>query len=147
MRNLLEHRVPTCMLWCAAILIPALVWGQGASGTVNGRVTDDAGAAIRGAQVMIVNTETGVQAPSETGINGIYAVPDMPPGEYNISASADGFKTVEVNGLQLNVASEISLSFVLEIGAVAETVKVSAEQLQIQTTSGSVGSTLSTELI
>ena len=135
------------LVWTIAMLLPALAWGQGAVGTTNGTVSDATGAVIPGAQIMIVNAETGVATPTETGINGAYAIPNMPPGEYNISASADGFKTVEVNGLRLNVASEISQSFALEVGAVTETVEVSAEQLQIQTTSGSVGSTVSTEQI
>ncbi len=134
-------------LWLLALLLPCILWGQGAGGTINGTVTDATGAVIPGAQLLIVNAETGVKTVSETGINGAYAIPNMPPGAYNISASADGFKTAEVNGLRLSVASEISQSFALEIGAVTETVEVSAEQLQIQTTSGSVGSTVSTEQI
>ena len=84
---------------------------------------------------------------AEIGINGTYAVPSLKPGQYNIIASAEGFKASEVNGLRLNVASQISLSFALEIGAVTETVEVSAVQLQIQTTSGSAGSTVNTEQI
>ena len=130
-----------------ALLLPVLAWGQGAGGIVTGTVTDATGAVIPSARITIVNAETGGETALETGINGTYAVPNMPPGQYNIVASADGFKTVEVNGLRLNVASEITQSFALEIGAVTETVEVSAEQLQIQTSSGSVGSTVSTEQI
>ncbi len=79
-----------------ALAVPVAVWGQGAGGTINGTVTDATGAVIPGAQILIVNAETGVDTRSETGINGLYAVPNMPPGEYNIPASADGFKTGEV---------------------------------------------------
>ena len=139
--------VHLCAVWALAIFLPALAWGQGAGGTINGTVSDGTGAVIPGAQISIVNSETGVATAAETGINGVYAVPNMQPGEYNISASADGFKSVEVRGLRLNVASEISQSFALEIGAITETVEVSAEQLQIQTTSGSVGGTVATEQI
>ena len=130
-----------------ALLLPTIAWGQGAGGTVNGTVSDATGAVIPGALIAIMNAETGVVTETETGINGVYTVPNMPPGEYNITASADGFKTVEVSGLRLNVASEITQAFALEIGAVTETVEVSAQQLQIQTTSGSVGGTVSTEQI
>ena len=129
------------------LLIPSSGFAQTATGTINGSVTDSTGAVIPGAQISIVNAETGVETATETGINGAYAVPNMPPGQYNISASAEGFKTAEVSGLRLNVASEISQTFALEIGAVTEVVEVSAEQLQIQTTSGSVGGTVNTEQI
>lgn len=149
MRSLLISSARFTTLAACLVLLaqPCALWGQGAGGTINGTVTDATGAVIPGAQIQIVNAETGVETASETGINGAFAVPNMPPGEYNIAASADGFKTVEVNGLRLNVASEITQSFALEIGAVTETVEVSAQQLQIQTTSGSVGSTVSTEQI
>ena len=147
MRTNRGFRIRLLAAWSLALLLPVLAWGQGAGGTINGTVSDATGAVIPGAQILIVNAETGVESASETGINGVYTVPNMPPGEYNISASADGFKSVEVRGLRLNVASEISQSFALEIGAVTETVEVSAEQLQIQTTSGSVGGTVATEQI
>ncbi len=67
-------------------------------------------------------------------------MPNVTFGEYNISAESEGFKRAEVTGIRLNVASEIQQSFVLEIGAVSEVVEVSAAQVQVQTTSGSVGS-------
>ena len=130
-----------------AFLIPHAALGQTAAGSVTGTVTDSTGAVIPGAQISIVNAETGVESAAETGINGVYLVPNVPPGQYNIAAEADGFKRVEVNGLRLNVASAISQSFALEVGAVTEVVEVSAQQLQIQTTSGAVGGTVQTEQV
>ena len=129
------------------MLAPALVWIRTATGTINGTVTDATGAVIPGAQITIVNAETGVAINTETGINGTYLGLNVPPGEYNIAAEAEGFKRVEVNGLRLNVASEISQSFALERGAVTEVVEVSAEQFQVRTTSGAVGSTVQVERI
>ena len=142
-----QWRIPSLVLGILAVLLPELAYGQVAVGTINGTVTDATGAVIPGAQISIVNAETGVELNAETGISGTYLVPNVPPGQYNMSAEADGFKRVEVNGLRLNVASEISQSFALEIGAVTEVVEVSAAQLQVQTTSGSVGSTVQVEQI
>lgn len=130
-----------------ALLLPAPTVGQTASGTITGTVTDSTGAVIPGARVRIVNAESGVETVTETGVNGVYTVPNMAPGQYNIAAETDGFRRTEVNGLRLNVASEIVQSFALEIGELTETVEVTAEQLQIQTTSGSVGSTVNAEQI
>ena len=114
-------------------------------GTINGTVTDETGAVIPGAKVEITNARTGVVTTTETGINGVYYMPNMLFGEYNIAAESDGFKRAEVLGLRLNVGSEIQQSFALEIGAVTETVEVSAAQVQVQTTSGAVGSAVQIE--
>ncbi|MCY4534239.1 MAG: carboxypeptidase-like regulatory domain-containing protein, partial [Bryobacterales bacterium] len=127
------------------MLIPTVLWGQGARGTINGTVTDATGAVIPGAKVEITNAKTGVVTTTETGINGVYYMPNMLFGEYNIAAESDGFKRAEVLGLRLNVGSEIQQSFALEIGAVTETVEVSAAQVQVQTTSGAVGSAVQIE--
>ena len=135
------------LAWGMALLLPALASGQIAVGTINGTVTDATGAVIPGAQIIIVNAETGVETNAETGISGTYLVPNVPPGQYNIAAQAEGFKRAEANGLRLNVASEVTQSFALEIGALTEIVEVSAAQLQVQTTSGSVGSTVQVEQI
>ncbi len=142
-----QVRVLAVAAWTLALILPVSASGQTAAGSINGTVTDATGAVIPGAKITIVNAQTGVQTNAETGINGVYLVPNVAPGEYNIAAEADGFKRIEVNGLRLNVASEISQSFALEIGAVTEVVEVSAEQLQIQTTSGSVGGTVQTEQV
>ena len=128
-----------------AVLIPVALWGQGDRGTINGTVTDETGAVIPGAKVEITNAKTGVVTTTETGINGVYYMPNMLFGEYNIAAESDGFKRAEVLGLRLNVGSEIQQSFALEIGAVTETVEVSAAQVQVQTTSGAVGSAVQIE--
>ena len=134
-----------CRAALAALLIPAAAWAQGAGGLINGTVTDASGAVIPGATVEIVNAETGVVTTAETGVNGVYYMPNMPIGEYDIAAESDGFKRAEVKGLRLNVASEIQQSFALEIGAVSEVVEVNAAQVQVQTTSGSVGSAVQIE--
>ena len=72
------------------ILIPLGLWGQGDRGTINGTVTDETGAVIPGAKVEITNARTGVVTTTETGINGVYYMPNMLFGEYNIAAESDG---------------------------------------------------------
>ena len=127
------------------VALPSLAFAQGSGGTINGTVTDSTGAVIPGAHVEVVNAETGVVTSTETGVNGVYYLPNVPFGEYNIAAESDGFKRAEVNGLRLNAAAEIQQSFALEVGAVTEVVEVNAAQVQVQTTSGSVGSTVQVE--
>lgn len=134
----LSARSRVGLVWLLLIALPTIAWSQGSGGTINGTVTDATGAVIPGAVVTIVHAETGVETTTETGINGVYYVPNMAFGEYNIAAESDGFKRSEVQGLRLNANSEIQQSFALEIGAVTEVVEVNAAQVQVQTTSGSV---------
>ena len=129
------------------LCLPVALFGQGASGTLTGSVTDSTQAVIPGVQITATNAENGVVTAGETAVNGSYTLPNMPPGTYNVAAESDGFKRAEVNGVRVNANSEVAQSFVLEIGALTEVVEVTAEQLQVQTTSGSVGSTVQVEQI
>ena len=103
-------------------------------GTVTGTVTDATGGVTPGAQVTILNAASGVETMTETPTGGADAVPNMEPGQYNFIASAEGFTAAEVDGLRMNFGSKLPQSFAPEIGAVTETVEVSAAQFQIQTT-------------
>ena len=145
MKHRANRRFHSGAAWILLLLLPALAWGQGSGGTINGTVTDSTGAVIPGAQIEVTNIENGVVTNTETGVNGVYYLPNMPVGQYNIAAESDGFKRAEVANLRLNVASEVQQSFILEIGAVTEVVEVSAAQVQVQTTSGSVGSAVQIE--
>ena len=131
----------------AILLIPTLAFGQAAVGTFTGTVTDASGAVIPGAEVFAMNANTGITYSSQTGPGGRYTIPNVPAGDYNITVSAQGFKAAEVTGARLNVNTEVGQSFQLEVGSVTETIEVTATQLQVQTTSGSVGSTVQVEQI
>lgn len=142
------HWTNGLMLGAVAVLIlvvPSVALAQGSGGTINGTVTDVTGAVIPGALVEVTNLENGVVTSTETGANGVYYLPNMPFGEYSIAAESEGFKRAEVSGVRLNASAEIQQSFALEVGALTEVVEVNAAQVQVQTTSGSVGSTVQVE--
>ncbi len=103
-----------------------LLCGQEFRGTILGRVTDPSGAAAVGATVRVVNIETNVA--SETKVNelGNYQVPFLLPGNYAIAVEHAGFRTLQRNNVRVSIKAEVKLDFVLEIGAAAETVTVTA---------------------
>src|SRR5467141_2360141 len=81
------------------LLIVSLLWvapaiAQSPNATIDGIVFDPSGAAITGAQVVVVNDATGVQYTTKTNGEGIYVVPNLPPGPYRIQVSNRGFKTI-----------------------------------------------------
>ena len=65
-----------------------------ASGTINGRVHDQAAAVIPGVTVTATNAATGVTRETVSNAEGLYSFPGLPPGNYNISAALTGFSTV-----------------------------------------------------
>src|SRR5712664_4834156 len=102
-------RVPFPLLFVIASLIGVAV-GQSPNGTVSGLVLDPSGRAIPGAEVLIVSDVTGVKYPGATNGEGIYAVPNLPPGTYRIQVSKRGFKTLIKPDVMLNVQTAAAIN-------------------------------------
>src|SRR5579862_6686881 len=68
------------------------LWAQSDRGTITGTVSDSSGARIAGATVTITATATGITAKIVTNGDGIYSVPNLPIGKYNVSVEHTGFK-------------------------------------------------------
>src|SRR5882762_12041412 len=85
-------------LVCCALAGSAL-YAQTSFGRISGSVTDASGAAIPGATVKIINTETQTARTVETDGNGFYTVTNLPVGPYTLEASQKGFQTKQLNGI------------------------------------------------
>jgi len=118
----------------AAFLKVASMNGQGLTGQVSGSVQDSSASAIVGAGVDLVNTGTGVVRKTATDESGNFIFPQLLAGAYNITVSAPGFKTYAAKGIVL-ASSERSVlrTIVLEVGALSESVSVTAEAARLQT--------------
>jgi outer membrane receptor protein involved in Fe transport len=107
-----------------SLLCLAPATAQSPNATINGIVLDPSGAAIAGAQIIVVNDATSVQHEAATNSAGIYVVTNLPPGEYRIQVAKIGFKTLIKPDLVLNVQDALAINFTLPIGAVSEIVTV-----------------------
>jgi hypothetical protein len=119
----------------------------GASAQVNksnlvGVVRDSSGAAAPGVTIKITNAETGVVRQEVTDESGLYRASLVDVGTYSLEAEKPGFKKIVKQGVLLPVGETVTVDFALEIGALAETVTISAAGEQLRTESGSIGSTL-----
>lgn len=114
------------------VLLSASAFPQVAGATLSGTVTDASGAVIPNAKVGIMNTATGVKRIVETDADGIYSMPNILPGNYQVTASATGFASQLQTGITLEVGSTRLLNITLRVGDVSETIQVAAENSGVQ---------------
>lgn len=121
------------------LLVTALgLFGQAGTGTITGTVTDAAGAVVPGAAIEVRNANTNVAYPTVTTDTGVYTVLRLPPGGYGITVTAAGFKTLNRTGISVAAGQTLPLDLALEVGAVSESVTVTAEATLLKTESGDV---------
>src|SRR5262245_39049309 len=87
-------RVVTLLSWTAlSLLVPSASNAQiGGSGSIQGIVLDTSGAALPGATVTATNIATGIDLTRQTTDAGVYALTPLPPGQYRVAVSLDGFQ-------------------------------------------------------
>jgi hypothetical protein len=116
-------------------------------GTVRGTVVDPQGAPVQGAAVMVVDESTGVPRTAETDAEGRYEVSNLRPGTYRVEVVTTSFKKAEQTGIVLRASGIARSDIKLEIGALNETVTVSAETADITLESQAVASGLDQQQI
>ena len=125
-----------------SLLLPSQALGQAGAASVFGRVTDQSDAIVPDAEVEVKNTETGITTQVKTNEDGIYVAPSLPPGSYLMAVRKQGFRTVSVTGITLNVQDNLSRNFILQVGSAVESVTVRADSATIDTTDASVGTVI-----
>lgn len=136
----IAHRVTVLAILAALIAAPS--FAQRDMGTLLGTVTDPSGAAVPGATITITEDATGVTDRVESDAVGNYIRPLMKPGTYTIAAESEGFKRTVQTGVVLQSQARVAANFVLEIGAVTETIEVAGLPPALQTQSTQMGGTL-----
>jgi hypothetical protein len=125
-----------------SLLFVAPACAQSSSATINGIVLDPSGAAIAGAQVVVVNDATGVQYTARANGEGIYVVPNLPPGPYRVQVSNSGFKTIIKPDIVIHVQDALAINFTLPIGAASEIVTVQGGASLINTQDATVSTVI-----
>jgi Carboxypeptidase regulatory-like domain/TonB dependent receptor len=107
--------------------------------TIQGTVTDESGAVMTGAQVIVRGAAIGVERTTETDGSGNYQVAALPVGAYRIEVRAQGFQMTVVNDLVLEVGKVMVQNFQLKVGGVTQEVSVVADAGLVETTTSTVG--------
>jgi hypothetical protein len=129
-------------LACLLIVLPAVARAQQFKANVTGTVTDTQGAVVPGVTVTVVNTDTNVSAESVTDGSGVYSVKDLTPGPYKLTASLQGFKTFVRGGLILHTAETATIAVKMDVGALEETVTVTAGLSEVETNQSVLSQTM-----
>jgi hypothetical protein len=119
-------------------LVPAVA-AQQTTGSIQGTVSDAAGAVVAGAAVTVTSDGTGYTRTVTSGGDGSYAFPELVPGRYHVTVKKDGFKTAEQTGVELHVGSPVVVNVSLTVGTVTEVMTVEANAIAVDTTSGTLG--------
>jgi len=136
---------PTSRLLCisalvvVAFLLAPLAPAQTGQGTIVGLVSDSTGAVIPAVTVRIANPQTGFVHTAATNEEGLYRVPYLNPGIYELTFEAPGFKKLVRSNIQVRSTETVRVDVVLEVGAVAEQIEVGAQATLLETETSATG--------
>lgn len=111
---------------------------QLATGSIQGIVTDKSGAIVPNATVTATNPATGLSRKVSSNSEGLYDLPDLPPGTYNVIAEAEGFAKYAAESVVLTVNSERTLNVELNPGSSTETITVTTAAPVVDVVSSTV---------
>jgi hypothetical protein len=117
------------------------------TGTVLGTVRDSGNAVVPGATLTATQVETGLTRTAISGDDGTYRFAALPVGPYEVRAELQGFRTAVRSGLTLTVGQDAVVNFTLDVGALSETIAVTAEAPLVNTTSASLGALVDAQAV
>src|SRR5215468_88797 len=113
--------------------LPALAQARSSSADLTGTVSDSSKSVVRGATVTAANVATGLARSGATNANGIYLIPLLPPGEYEVKIEVNGFNTQIKKGITLTVGQTLVINFEISRGGPIDSVLVETAEPLIET--------------
>jgi hypothetical protein len=117
------------------------------AGTVSGHLADPAGASLAQAEVTLTNVGMNTSRITKSTDSGDYTFPAVPPGTYTLQVKHQGFKTSRSDTFEVQVAQSVRLDFTMEIGAVTQSVEVTATGTLLQSDNASTGTVIENKLV
>jgi hypothetical protein len=142
MPSLRARWTAVCLAAAVSTLIPTLLPAQGASGRIVGRVADPSAAVLAQVKVTLLNEATGINRDALTNDSGDYSFVDVAPGTYTVQFELAGFKKNVQKSVIVDVNQVVTLNSTLQIGGTQETVEVTSEAPQVDTTSTQLGAVI-----
>jgi hypothetical protein len=125
----------TVLTLSAVILTISLpLHGQAvANAQMHGMVADASGAVVKDAQIKATQTDTGQVRTTTSDAEGSYLLPNLPVGPYDLQVTSPAFKTFIQTGIILQVGSNVQVNVSLQLGAVTQEVRISANAAMVET--------------
>src|SRR3984885_2655477 len=123
----------------AAMLLGSPLSAQSTFGSISGSVADASGSAVPDAQVTLTSTATSAKQTFTTGGDGLYSFVNLNPGEYRLEVEKAGFKHYKRESVIVQVQQAVRIDATMEVGAVSQTVEVTAETPLLTPTDTSLG--------
>lgn len=139
--------VPFAKIGVLTALVVTAGFAQVEQGTVTGIVTDPSNAAIVDAKVTLTNVDTQVAAVTATNQQGVYNFPFTAPGHYAITAEKAGFSMARVTNITITVGQTATINVPLATGSVRQEVSVTANAVQLDEQSSSLGNVVASQQI
>jgi hypothetical protein len=138
----------TTIFLIIAILFSVPAKAQVAGGTLSGTITDPSDKSVPQAQVSIMNVATGITTTVTTNADGFFIAPNLLPGEYQVTVSANGFSTGTRKGISLTVGSRQVFDLTLQVGSAAKTVvEVTTEAPAVQLASSDISAVVNANTV
>src|SRR5262245_9553462 len=128
-------------------LFSVLGLGQSPQGTITGTVIDPQGARVSEATVTAVQIGTNQKSIAVSSSDGVYTIPSLPIGRYEVTVTASGFSTFKQSNVTLEVGQRLRLDITLQVGDLNNTVTVTTEISRVQTEASSLGTTVERQRI
>jgi hypothetical protein len=146
----MKDRTTKWLVLLGSVLVLALTLNSGTKlmaqqyfGSIVGNVTDQSGAAVPDCTVTASNINTKIDRTVKSDSVGAYRILDLIPGTYSVKVEKAGFEAAVVSSLDLTVSSALNVNVTLKLGEVTQTVEVQAVAPLLDTTSATVGTTVS----
>ena len=122
-------------------------FGQITGAQLSGSVRDESGAAVKGATLTLQETSTDAKYYATSNDSGFYAIPNLPPGQYDLTVTFQGFATHIHKGIVLTVGQTATVDVVLKVATQTEQVTVTTEVPEIEPTKTEISQVINSQQI
>jgi len=136
-----------CIATLAILFVAKIALGQAGTADLTGIISDATGGVLSGGEVITINTKTGIATKTASGTGGVYVFTKLPPGVYDVTAEAIGFKKLLRTGITLVTGERTRLDLTLNVGDVKDSITVQGDAPLLQTETGSITQSIDHEKV
>ena len=144
MRQFMSNLGVRC-LGLLPLLFGSVLYGQTGQGSLTGTIRDPSNSSVANAKIVVTNTERGTRVETQSSSSGVYTVPDIPYGNYDVVVSAAGFQTASAKNVVVSVGQVSRLDIVIALGQLSETVTIVGSGTLLQQDSATVETNFSSK--